>query len=131
MASVVLNNEKNGIEIRFDGKPDASILESLKANGFRWSVKQKMWYAKQTDERMTFAGNLGNITETAEAKTKPEIYDLWRMTRTDGIENNFAKYRIDDTKEIAARIRQHLRSRFPMCKWSVTKDHRQKSPLIV
>lgn len=123
MASVVLNNEKKGIEIRFDGKPDASILESLKANGFKWSVKQKMWYAKQTDERMTFAGNLGDITETAEAKTKQEIYDLWSMTRTDGIENNFAKYRIYDTKEIAARIRQHLRSRFPMCKWSVTKDH--------
>ena len=122
MTSVTMNHEKNGIEIRFDGKPDASILENLKSNGFRWSGKQKMWYAKQTDERMTFAGNLGDIVETSEAKTKPEIYDLWSLTRTDSIENNFEKYRIYETKEIAARIRQHLRSRFPICKWSVTKD---------
>lgn len=123
MTSVTMNHEKNGIEIRFGGKPDASILENLKSNGFRWSGKQKIWYAKQTDERIAFAGNLGDIVETSEAKTKPEIYDLWSMTRTDSIENNFEKYRLYDTKEIAARIRQHLRSRFPICKWSVTKDH--------
>ena len=47
--NVTLNNEKNGIEIRFEGKPAAEIIESLKANGFRWSNKQKMWYAKQRD----------------------------------------------------------------------------------
>lgn len=49
-------------------------------------------------------------------------YDLWALTRTENIENHFEKYHIYDNKEIAARIRKHLKERFSMCKWSVTKD---------
>lgn len=125
MPSVTLNSEKNGIEIRFDSKPAAEIISDLKANGFRWSGKQKMWYAKQTAERITFVGKLGEISDSqvkALEKSKPEVYDLWKMTRTDEIGNNFEKYHIYDTKEIAAIIRKHIKDRFPMCKWSVTKD---------
>ena len=121
MPNITLNSEKNGIEIRFDSKPAAEIISDLKANGFRWSGKQKMWYAKQTAERMDFIGKLGEVSTVSE-KQKPEVYDLWAMTRTEKIENNFEKYHIYDTKEIAAIIRKHLKSRFPMCKWSVTKD---------
>lgn len=54
---------------------------------------------------------------------KSENYDLWEMTRTNEIENNFEKFHIYNNKEIAAIIRKHLRERFPMCKWSVTKDN--------
>lgn len=118
---ITLNNEKNGIEVRFDSKPAAEIISNLKANGFRWSSKQKMWYAKQTAERMEFTGKLGEVSTVSE-KQKPEVYDLWAMTRTEKIENNFEKYHIYDTKEITATIRKHFKSRFPMCKWSVTKD---------
>lgn len=121
MLNITLNSEKNGIEIRFDSKPAAEIISDLKANGFRWSGKQKMWYAKQTAERMDFIGKLGEVSTVSE-KQKPEVYDLWAMTRTEKIENNFEKYHIYDTKEIAAIIRKHLKSRFTMCKWSITKD---------
>lgn len=121
MLNITLNSEKNGIEIRFDSKPAAEIISDLKANGFRWSSKRKMWYAKQTAERMEFIGKLGKVSTVSE-KQKPEVYDLWAMTRTEKIESNFEKYHIYDTKEIAAIIRKHLKSRFPMCKWSVTKD---------
>lgn len=121
MPNITLNSEKNGIEIRFDSRPAAEIISDLKANGFRWSGKQKMWYAKQTAERMDFIGKLGEVSTVSE-KQKPEVYDLWAMTRTEKIESNFEKYHIYDTKEIAAIIRKHLKSRFPMCKWSVTKD---------
>lgn len=31
--NIVMNSEKNGIEIRFGGKPAVEIIESLKANG--------------------------------------------------------------------------------------------------
>ena len=122
---ITLNNEKNGIEIRFDNKPETEIINELKANGFRWSGKQKMWYAKQTAERITFVGKLGEISDSqvkALEKSTPEMYDLWKMTRTEDIGNNFEKYHIYDTKEIAAIIRKHLKSRFTMCKWSITKD---------
>lgn len=128
MLNITLNNAKNGIEIRFENKPGEDVLEALHDYGFHWSGKQKMWYAKQTDERIAFANSLtekeGSFVPKVELnQKKTEIYDLWEMTRTDAIENNFEKYHIYDTKEIAAIIRKHLRERFPMCKWSVTKDN--------
>lgn len=124
--NIVMNSEKNGIEIRFGGKPAAEIIESLKANGFRWSGKQKMWYAKQTEETITFANSLNNgepISSVVKNKTEQNEYDLWEMTRTFGIGNNYEKYRILDTKEIAAIIRKHIKPRFPMCKFSVKSDY--------
>ena len=124
--NIVMNSEKNGIEIRFGGKPAAEIIESLKANGFRWSGKQKMWYAKQTEETINFANSLNNgepISSVVKNKTEQNEYDLWGMTRTSGIGNNYEKYHILDTKEIAAIIRKHIKPRFPMCKFSVKSDY--------
>lgn len=131
MATITLNNELNGIEIRFDGKPAEEVISSLKENGFRWSGKQKMWYAKQNSSRLAFAQTIGgseisdgDFSDTVKNKTEQiPTYDLWAMTRTDDIENNFAKYHIYDCKEIAAIIRKHIRARFKMCKWSVTSDY--------
>lgn len=124
MATVTMNNEKNGIEIRFDSKPENSIIVALKENGFRWSGKQKMWYTKQNEDRILFAKSLGEISLPIKSKVEQhEKYNLWEMTRTDKIENNYGKYHIHNTKEIAAIVRKHLRTRFPMCKWSVTSDY--------
>lgn len=125
MMNVTLNNEKNGIEIRFDEKPEREVLDQIKANGFRWSKPQKMWYAKQSDSRIEFVKSLSNdnvISTSKEIKQNNDLFDLWDMTRVDDIENHFKNEHIYDTKEIAARIRKHLRSRFPMCKWSVRSD---------
>lgn len=123
---VTLNNEKNGIEVRFGGKPEAEVIESLKSYGFRWSSKQKIWYAKQTDERIQFANSLNGgevISSVVKDKTEKQPYDLWEMTRTEGIGNNFALHKIYDTKEIAAIVRKHIKPRFPMCKFSVKSDY--------
>lgn len=124
MTTIRINNEKNGIEIRFDCKPAASVIEGLKANGFRWSGKQKMWYAKQSDERMAFANSLDNCAEVKKSLEKSEKpYNLFEMTRTDNIKDHYAESHLTDTKEIAAIIRKHIRARFPMCKWSVRSDY--------
>lgn len=124
MTTITMNNEKNGIEIRFDGKPESSIIAALKENGFRWSGKQKMWYAKQSADRISFAEGLGEFSSSVKNKVEQhEKYNLWEMTRTDEIEDNYGKYHIHSTKEIAAIIRKHLRTRFPMCKWSITSDY--------
>lgn len=124
MTIITMNNEKNGIEIRFDGKPESSIIAALKENGFRWSGKQKMWYAKQSADRISFAESLGEFSSPVKNKVEQhEKYNLWKMTRTNEIEDNYGKYHIHSTKEIAAIIRKHLRARFPMCKWSITSDY--------
>ena len=126
-ATMTMNQEKMGIEIRFDGKPAAAIIGSLKDNGFRWSPKQKMWYAKQSEDRLAFAATLDGIeieevSDQPTASAEPEIFDLWAMTRTENIGDNLTTTKYQPLKEVAAIIRQHLRGRFPFCKWSVRSD---------
>ena len=62
---ITLNKELNGIELFFEAKPDAKTLEAVKNNGFRWSPSKKIWYAKQTSDRLTFIETLGTITESS------------------------------------------------------------------
>lgn len=121
---ITLNTEKNGIELRFDTKPNTDIITAIKEAGFRWSGKQKIWYAKQNDETVALGNQISESEGSFEYKPKTETnIDLWSLTRTEGIEDNYGKNCITNTKEIAANIRKHLRNRFSMCKWSVTSDY--------
>ena len=45
------NEEKNGMEVKFPGKPDQEVIDYLKASGFHWSRAQRLWY-KRFDERL-------------------------------------------------------------------------------
>lgn len=130
MMNVTINEKMNGIELRFYGKPEQDVLSALKANGFRWSNRQKMWYAKNTDERMEFVSSLDDSDVSFDGKEKTNssmTYDLWEMTRVDGlVPGKSYSDRLGSgmsCKEIAAIIRKHIRARFPMCKFSVTSDH--------
>lgn len=118
---VTLNNEKNGIEIRFDSKPDSNILASLKANGFRWHGKMKMWYAKQSPDRMKFVNQISG--ENMEIPEADKAYSLWDMTRTDSLGENSADADLHDIKGLTAMFRKHLRARFPMVKFSIRFSH--------
>ena len=55
---VVLNDDKNGVEIYFNNKPSEEIRTQLKSNGFRWSKYNKCWYAKQSEDTLYFANSL-------------------------------------------------------------------------
>lgn len=127
---IILNAEKNGIEVKFDNKPDITILNTLRENGFRWHNKKKVWYAKNTKEHMELLKQLdskADISKTEEVKK--EIYDLWVMTRTDTIGNNVHKNMA--VKEIAAKVRKHIKSRFPMCRFSITSSYSSISAEIL
>lgn len=41
-----INQAKNGIELYFPGKPATSVLDDLKANGWRWSRFNSCWYSR-------------------------------------------------------------------------------------
>ena len=69
MTALTLNQELNGIEIKFDCKPVSEVLNTLKSNGFRWHGKKKVWYAKQTPERLEVAKA---ITSGAEIKKEDQ-----------------------------------------------------------
>lgn len=40
------NLEHDGVQVVHQSKPDSDIIERLKKSGFRWSSRQKLWYAK-------------------------------------------------------------------------------------
>lgn len=52
------NEERNGIEVVFPAKPEVSVLEALKALGFRWSRPQGLWYARYSEELLKQVKNL-------------------------------------------------------------------------
>ena len=81
MCTLSINEELNGIELVFEAKPAAAILTAIKAAGFRWHNLKKLWYAKQTPERMELAQKLsgGTVTTSAPITAATEIvsnYDV-------------------------------------------------------
>ena len=52
------NEEKDGVEIRFPGKPPQAVIDSLKAHGWRWSRFGSCWWHKRTPDILTFAHGL-------------------------------------------------------------------------
>lgn len=74
MTTLTLNPELNGIEIGFDTKPIKATLDALKGLGFRWHNQKKVWYAKNTPERLELAQTIANISDyadTLKAEEKP------------------------------------------------------------
>ena len=71
------NQELNGIEIQFESKPDEATLDALKSNGYRWHRAKKVWYAKQTPERLALAESLTDGQPAPAAKVaKSEQFNL-------------------------------------------------------
>lgn len=56
--TVSINTEKQGVEIRFPSKPAQTVIDSLKANGWRWSRFNSCWYNKANDTNLIFANSL-------------------------------------------------------------------------
>lgn len=65
---ITYNEEKNGIEVKFNTKPAQEAINDLKANGFRWHRVKKVWYAKQTDERIEFVNTNFKINQINDEK---------------------------------------------------------------
>ena len=56
--TITENNDKDGVEIRFPDRPEQTVLDTLRAQGFRWSRFAKCWYRKRTPETLAFAQSL-------------------------------------------------------------------------
>lgn len=57
------NEEKNGIEIRFSRRPAEHILQMVSDKKFRWYKRGQYWYAKRTEERLSFAKEIKCLFE--------------------------------------------------------------------
>lgn len=49
---VEFNQEFDGVEVYFPGKPSEETRAALKAAGYRWHSKKKCWYAKNTEKHL-------------------------------------------------------------------------------
>lgn len=83
MVNVKLNSELNGIEIAFDSVPTESTRNGLKSNGFRWHKVKKVWYAKQTADRLTFANSLTELEEITSDSVNDDFDQVFTTERTD------------------------------------------------
>ena len=120
MTTLILNNELNGIEIKFTEKPSSETLEALKTNGFHWHRVKKLWYAKNTPERLQIAQTVANggaveVTTKTESKKNTCSLSLWERCKIDDIPVHSKNL---DTKTIAAETRKHIKERFPEIKFS-------------
>lgn len=98
MCTMTINEQLNGIELLFEAMPAEAIRTSMKAAGFRWHRQKKIWYARQTAERLELAkklsGNSGIPAHAAPAaalkasknkygvKVGDVFYDSWGYEQT-------------------------------------------------
>lgn len=117
MTTLSINKELNGIEVIFESKPAQEIIDSLKNNGFRWHRVKKLWYAKNTAERLALAETIVNRkAEATKKETKKAVaLSLWERCKTECIPEHD---RHTDTKTVAAETRKHIKERFPEIKFS-------------
>lgn len=68
------NDEKDGIELRFNGKPNDAIRLQMKAHGFRWLPGKpgQPWAAKYTEERWIFAQHVANGSQYTPMPEDPQ-----------------------------------------------------------
>lgn len=73
-ATYTLNAEHQGIEITFPGKPAQTIIDSLKAVGYRWHKVKALWYAKQSPDTLALAQSLADgEAPAAKPESKPAL----------------------------------------------------------
>ena len=65
-----LNNEHNGIEVKFSEKPEVAVLQKLKSMGFRWHNGKGIWFNRQSEEVIAYVKTL--CTEEVKADEKPK-----------------------------------------------------------
>lgn len=73
---ITYNKEKNGIEVKFNTKPAQEVINDLKVNGFRWHRVKKVWYAKQTEERINYINTTFKINQINDEKEVNNIIEL-------------------------------------------------------
>lgn len=95
IGTVTRNEERNGIEVRFGAKPDASVLAELKAHGWRWSRFGGCWYTRHSPEAETFAAAItqGGAVASAGAKPSGSARPSWIGDLERDAKKSLAEYR--------------------------------------
>ena len=71
-ATFTLNDEHNGIEIKFTEKPSTEVRAEMKALKFRWHQTKGLWYAKQSAETIALAEKICGVKAEVK-KSKKQV----------------------------------------------------------
>lgn len=97
-----INEEHNGIECSFAGKPSESVRSKLKAAGFRFSGKQGLWYAKDSDKTRKAVQSLG-LAYVGDSEPEEESNDedapILASELIELIENSNIEAKVEDDEE--------------------------------
>jgi hypothetical protein len=96
---LIHNEEKNGLELKFSGKPSEGTRELLKSNGFRWSKYSKVWYIKNSNSALMFAESFVsafNDTVIEEEEVNTIYFKEWEMDAEE-IQNELNKHELKYT----------------------------------
>jgi len=75
MAKIVHNQSKDGIEIYFPSKPNAAVLDAIKAQGFRWGKFNKCWYARISSRTIAAAEKYGSLPSSLTNDEQDNSFD--------------------------------------------------------
>lgn len=99
--TMTINEELNGIELKFTKTLTEKELSTLYANGFKWSRRGGKWYAKQTPERLEFAQALVMPSNTVNRDSDTETQNTQETaskTVTDSHNDNIIYYEFNQNE---------------------------------
>ncbi|MEK4006366.1 hypothetical protein [Paenibacillus sp. FSL H3-0333] len=105
--TMTINEELNGIELKFSKPLTEKGLSALYANGFKWSRRGGKWWAKNTPERLVFAETLvkpfGAISGEVDTQATQEAVAPETVTEvdTDNQNDNVIYYKFNHTEATA------------------------------
>ena len=105
------NTEYNSIEIKFNEKPSAAILDVLKANKFRWNGKKKVWYGKTSHEAIMEALDQAYEAEKAAATGKESLQV--EETKMGEFERKFKNAPQEEREEVIEALNPNMSAAMP------------------
>ncbi len=87
IATCKLNPSKGGIELYFNSKPQSSVLDDLKANGWRWSRFNSCWYKLDNSIARRTASKYAEIPNTLNATERLQDLELVNAQEEAAVEN--------------------------------------------
>jgi hypothetical protein len=101
--TMTINEELNGIELKFSDTLSEEELNVLYSNGFRWSRRGGKWYAKQTPERLAFVQTLVMTSDAIDDNKDTEVPGAPSETVTESQKDNIIYHEFNQNEEAEAK----------------------------
>ncbi len=99
-ATMRLNSQHHGVEIRFPSAPEVAVRNELGKAGFTYSSRQGMWYAKQNEGTLAFAKEMTSAPTTSAAAQEVEALEATPSATAQAAEPEVTATSADESKTV-------------------------------